>query len=210
VKPRIKVLVADDHAIVAEALTTSLSRWFRVVGMVTALHDVRDEIRIRQPDVVLLDLEFGRTSALTILPDLVDTFPTTNFVILTAFVEPAFADAALRAGALGYVVKNSAASELRVAIEEAAAGRIYLTPAVKARGAGGARPPGRATGFVLSDRQRDILGLLRQGLTHAATAKRLHIATKTVGYHIDSLGRRVGVAGTAQLIRWSEQFFREE
>lgn len=209
-RARTSVLVADDHAVVADALATSLGRWFNVVGTVTDLHRLDDEINAREPNVVLLDLEFGKTSSLTILADLVNRYIETRFVILTAFAEPAFADAAMRAGALGYVVKDSAASELRVAIEEAVAGRVYLTPLMQARGAGGAAPTSNVQGVVLTERQRSILGLLRQGLTHRAIATRLHISTKTVEYHIDTLGRRIGVIGTAQLIRWSEQFFREQ
>lgn len=207
---RAAVLVADDHAVVAEALATSLARWFQVVGTVTNLTRLEGEIAVKAPDVVLLDLEFGKTSALTILAGLVDRYPATKFVILTAFSEPVLADAALRAGAVAYVVKESAASELRVAIDEAVAGRTYLTPLMQVRGAGGATALPGATGVTLSDRQRSILGLLRQGLTYRNIAGRLRISTKTVEYHIDMLGRRLGVSGKAQLIRWSEQFFRDE
>ena len=195
---------------VAEALAASLARWFQVVGTVTNLARLDGEIAVKSPDVVLLDLEFGKTSALTILAGLVDSYPATKFVILTAFLEPVLADAALRAGAVAYVVKESAASELRVAIDEAVAGRTYLTPLMQVRGAGGATALPGATGVTLSDRQRSILGLLRQGLTYRNIAGRLRISTKTVEYHIDMLGRRLGVSGKAQLIRWSEQFFRDE
>jgi DNA-binding NarL/FixJ family response regulator len=196
--------------VVAEALAASLARWFQVVGTVTNLARLDGEIAVKSPDVVLLDLEFGKTSALTILAGLVDRYPATKFVILTAFLEPVLADAALRAGAVAYVVKESAASELRVAIDEAVAGRTYLTPLMQVRGAGGAAALPGATGVTLSDRQRSILGLLRQGLTYRNIAGRLRISTKTVEYHIDMLGRRLGVSGKAQLIRWSEQFFRDE
>ena len=195
---------------VAEALAASLARWFQVVGTVTNLARLDGEIAVKSPDVVLLDLEFGKTSALTILAGLVDRYPATKFVILTAFLEPVLADAALRAGAVAYVVKESAASELRVAIDEAVAGRTYLTPLMQMRGAGGATALPGMTGVTLSDRQRSILGLLRQGLTYRNIAGRLRISTKTVEYHIDMLGRRLGVSGKAQLIRWSEQFFRDE
>jgi DNA-binding NarL/FixJ family response regulator len=210
VKARAAVLVADDHAVVAEALATSLSRWFRVVGTVTRLDHLDGEIEAKSPDVVLLDLEFGKTSALTLLRGLVDRYPATKFVILTAYAEPALADAAFRAGAVAYVVKESAASELRIAIEEVLAGRTYLTPMMQARGAGGATARSKTKGVILSDRQRSILGLLRQGLTHRIIAGRLGISTKTVEYHIAMLKRRVGVSASAHLIRWSEQFFRDE
>lgn len=204
------ILVADDQPIMAEALSTSLRRWYRVVGVVTALDALEAEIALRSPDIVLLDLAFGKTSALALLPKFVDKFTETRFVILTAHVEPVMADAALRAGAMAYVVKHSASSELRVAIEEALAGRPYLTPIMRLRGAGGVTPLAELVPFVLSDRQRSILSLLRAGHTYRVVAGRLAISTKTVEYHVDALTRRLGIRGKAQLIRWSEQFFRTE
>ncbi len=204
------VLVADDHAVVAEALATSLGRWYRVVGIVTVLERVGAAIKALAPDVVLLDLMFAGKSALNVLGGLVERHSGTRFVILTAYVEPVFADMAIKAGALAYVVKESAASELRIAIEEALAGRIYITPMIRDRGAGGGTGLASPEGFQLSDRQRDILGLLRQGRTYRQIAESFQISTKTVEYHINMLKRRVGVGGRAQLIRWSEQFFREE
>jgi DNA-binding NarL/FixJ family response regulator len=204
------ILVADDQPIVAEALSASLKRWFRVVGIVTALDVLDAEIELRSPDIVLLDLAFGKISALELLPGLVDKHTRTRFVILTAHAEPVLADAALRAGAVGYVVKHSAASELRVAIDEALAGRIYLTPMMQSRGAGGTSPLAENFPIVLSDRQKSILGLLRAGHTYRVIASRLAISTKTVEYHVDMMTRRLGIRGKAQLIRWSEQFFRGE
>jgi DNA-binding NarL/FixJ family response regulator len=204
------ILVVDDHALVAEALANSLTRWFKVVGTITSLDRLETEIDLKSPEVVLLDLEFGKTSALAILGGLVDRHPGVKFVILTAHAEAVLADAALRAGAVAYVVKESAPAELRIAIEEAVAGRTYLTPALQARGAGGGAAIPHTVGMTLSDRQRDILGLLRQGRTYAKIAAHLRISTKTVEYHIDMLKRRVGVSGRAQLIRWSEQFFRDQ
>lgn len=204
------VLVADDHAVVAEALATSLSRWFRVVGIVTVLERLEAQIASLSPEVVLLDLMFGSKSALNVLAGLVERHPGTRFVILTAYVEPVLADAAIKAGALAYVVKESAASELRIAIEEALAGRLYITPMMQARGAGGRIGLPSLEGFQLSDRQRDILGMLRQGRTYRQIAESFQISTKTVEYHVNMLKRRVGIGGRAQLIRWSERFFREE
>jgi DNA-binding NarL/FixJ family response regulator len=204
------ILVADDQPIMAEALSTSLRRWYRVVGVVTELGLLETEVALRSPDIVLLDLAFGKTSALELLPRLVDRYPKTRFVILTAHAEPVMADTALRAGAMAYVVKHSAWSELRVAIEEALADRTYLTPVMQSRGAGGASPLAENVPFILSDRQRNILALLRAGHTYRDVAGRLAISTKTVEYHVDAMTRRLGIRGKAQLIRWSEQFFRSD
>lgn len=204
------ILVADDQPIVADALSASLGRWFHVVGSVTTLSTLDLEISARAPDIVLLDLAFGKSSALEILPRLVDRHPGTLFVILTAHAEPVLADAALRAGAVAYVVKHSATSELKVAIEEVLAGRTYLTPRLHSAGAGGAALFAEDVTIVLSDRQRSILGLLRAGLPYRVIATRLAISTKTVEYHVNTMTRRLGIRGKAQLIRWSERFFRDQ
>jgi len=203
--PRATILVADDQPIIAEALASSLDRWFDVVGFVTALSRLDAELAARSPDILLLDLSFGATSALTVLPDLVNRYPKTSVVILTAHIEPALAEAALRAGALGYVVKQSAATELRVAIEEVLAGRTYVTPLLQALGAN-AVDAALETELVLSDRQREILNLLRTGATFATIAQRLGISTKTVEYHVDTVGRRIGISGREQITRWADRF----
>jgi DNA-binding NarL/FixJ family response regulator len=201
------VLIADDHAVVAEALATALGRWFKVVGIVTVLDRLDGEIHTKRPKIVVLDLTFGKDSAIPILRKLVDQYPDTRFVVLTAHAEPVLADGALRAGALGFVVKESSATELRIAIEEALEGRTFLSPLMQAKGAGGNSTPAAAQGVLLTDRQRSILGLLRQGLTHSVIAGKLQISTKTVEYHVDVMGRRLGVVGRVQLVRWAEKFY---
>src|SRR5262249_30012392 len=135
--------------------------------------------------------------------------PATRFVILTMHEEPALADAALRAGAMAYVVKQSAASELRVAIDEAIAGRKYLTPIMKSLGAGGTAALEAREGFALSPRQRSVLGLLRMGHSSRAIGEAMGLSRKTVDYHIEVMCRHLGIRGRTQLIRWSETHFRE-
>lgn len=200
------VLIADDHPVVAEALSASLERWFRVAGSVETLDGLADAIRHKAPDVVVLDLSFGEESSLRVLPGLARAHPDTRFVVLTAHVEPVLVDAALRAGASAYVVKQSAPSELRVAMEEALAGRTYVTPLVRfqtpAPGEDPALPAPDA--IQISDRQLRILKLLRAGHTYRQIADELGIATKTVEYHINALRIRLGIARTSQLVRWAE------
>lgn len=200
------LLIADDHPIVAEALSASLERWFRILGSVVTLEALEDTLRDRAPEVVVLDLSFGEESSLRVLPNLARTYADTRFVILTAHVEPVLVDAALRAGASGYVVKQSAPSELRVAIEESLAGRIYVTPIIRHHapepGVDPALPGPDA--IQVSERQLRILRLLRAGHTYRQIADELGIATKTVEYHINVLRIRLGVPRTSQLLRWAE------
>lgn len=206
-RQRATVLIADDHPIVADALFTSLKRWFSVTGVITELDDLEDEIEATRPRIVLLDISFGNKSSLPLLPGLVLTFPRTRFVILTAHADPVLADAAMLAGAAAFVLKHSAGTELRVAIQEALAGRKYITPRLERGGAGGSTDAIDDQRIALSERQRDILGLLRAGHTYRVIADKLGISSKTVEYHVDSLTRRLGIRGKSQLIRWSERFF---
>jgi len=202
-----RILVADDHPIVAEALLTSLTRWFDVVGMVNTLDVLDAAIAEHSPDVVLLDLSFGRESSLSVLPGLVLKFARTRFVMLTAHPDPVLADAAMLAGARAFVLKHSAATELRIAIEEVLDGRRYMTPKMVLGGAGGGAASIPDERIELSDRQQRLLGLLRAGYTYQVIAEKLDISTKTVEYHVDTMTRRIGVRGKAQLIRWAERFF---
>ncbi len=204
------VLVADDHALIAEALSSSLGRWYQVVGIVTGLDGLESGISRTSPQIVLLDLAFGKVSALEALPRLVARYAETRFVILTAHADPVLADAALRAGAVAYIVKESAPAELRIAIDEALAGRTYVTPMMQRRGAGGGAFPDAASPIHLSERQRSVLARLRSGHSYANIAAEFDISTKTVEYHVATLTRRLGIHGKAQLIRWAERQFRDE
>jgi two-component system secretion response regulator SsrB len=208
-RQRPTILVADDHPIVAEALFTSLKRWFKVIGTVTDLDELETTIEDTHPRIVLLDLSFGKRSSLSVLPGLVLQFPKTRFIILTAHPDPVLADAAMLAGARAFVLKQSASSELRIAIQEVLAGKKYLTPTLKLGGAGGNAVPIDDDRIALSERQREILGLLRAGHPYRVVADKLGVSSKTVEYHVDSLTRRIGVRGKAQLIRWSERFFQD-
>ena len=205
---RPEILIADDHAVVADALAMALERWFRVAGIVTSLADLPDALRRLRPVVTLLDLSFGDRSSLRTLPKIVKEFPGTRFVILTAHPEQALVDAALRLGAYGYVVKNSAPAEVRVAIEEAIAGRQYITPLIKQPEDDEWIVPSElvSDSFDLNSQQIDILQRLRRGMSHRAIADSMGIATKTVEYHLEAVRSRTGITKTSQLVRWAERY----
>lgn len=204
---RVALLIADDHPIVAEGVSTSLERWFRIAGIVTNLVDLPNALRTHAPAVTVLDLTFGNESSLRMLPRLVRDFPATRFVILTAHNDSVLADKALQLGAKGFVVKRSAPAELRVAIEEVLADRIYVTPLVRdtpAREGIVPRDLAEPDQISLSERQVQILRDLRDGLSYREIADRMGLSTKTVEYHINLLRVRTGLGKTSQLIRWAE------
>jgi DNA-binding NarL/FixJ family response regulator len=204
---RTSIVIADDHLVVAEALAASLERWFRVEAIVDTLEGIPAALRRHTPAVTLIDLSFGQQSSLRNLHKLVKEHPNTAFVVLTAHPEEVLVDTALRAGAKGYVIKQSAPAEVRVAIEEALAGRTYVTPLVR-------RPPEGTEAIPrhlvqepepvkLSDRQVRILQLMSRGLTYREVADAMDISTKTIDYHLNLLRGKLGIAKVSQLVRWA-------
>jgi DNA-binding NarL/FixJ family response regulator len=205
---RPSVVIADDHLVVAEALATSLDRWFRVAEIVDTIEKIPAALRRHNPAVTLIDLSFGQNSSLRILPKLVKDHPSTAFVVLTAHPEEVLVDTALRAGAKGYVIKRSAPAEVRVAIEEALEGRTYVTPLVKRPPEGSEAIPRHLVQepdqIKLNERQVRILQLMATGMTYREVADTLAIHTKTIDYHLNLLRDKLGIAKVSQLVRWAE------
>jgi DNA-binding NarL/FixJ family response regulator len=204
---RAAIVIADDHPVIAEALSTSLAPWYRIAAVAHSLDALEGALRREAPALVVLDLSFGPANALNVLPKLVRNHPGTKFVVLTAFGERVLADACLTAGASGFVVKQSAASELRVAIEEALEGRVYVTPLIRAPTADDAVVPADLQLpplIPLTARQEAILRRLRAGQSYRVIAAEMELSMKTVEYHVRALRARLGLARTAQLIRWAE------
>ena len=141
----VRLVLADDHQVVRRGLQLLLDseQDFEVVAEAGDLHSARRHVRGHQPAVLVLDLNMPGGSALEAIPELRREAPDTEIVVLTMQDDPAFAREALRAGALAYVLKEAAESELVEAVRRAAAGEIYLTPQLGARIA--AAPPPRTS-----------------------------------------------------------------
>ena len=162
---RPRILLADDHRIVAEGLGAILAREFDLVGVVEDGQALIDAARALRPDVVVADIGMPRRNGFDALAELRKEDPGVRVVFLTMHPEPAYARRALEAGALGYVVKHSATEELVTAIRSALAGQTYVAPALAAELA---RPTGQAAGRArpagsMTPRQREILQLLADG-----------------------------------------------
>jgi DNA-binding NarL/FixJ family response regulator len=200
-KPRI--LLGDDHGLLLEAFTRLLEPEVTVVGRATdgrAL--VRAALGLR-PDVVVMDVSMPELNGLEAGRQIRQALPATRLVVLTVHEDPALAAEAFRAGASGFVVKSSAASELLQAIQYALAGRRYLTPRV----AGGdvralpAEPSGRSPIDRLSTREREVLQLVAEGRAMKEIGARLGITTRTVAFHKYRLMEKLGVRSTAELVQ---------
>ena len=199
---RLRILLADDHRLLREAFVQLLAPQFDVVGTVADGRALLDQAPGMEPDIIVLDIAMPLLDGLDAARQLKQSMPHVKLVFLTASIDPELAAAAFRAGAMGYVVKNSAASELVLAIQEAAAGRTYVTPLATAglvtnllqKSESGESPE-------LSDRQREVLQLLAEGRTMKEIAKRLKITARTVAFHKYKMMEELGVKSSAELIQ---------
>jgi DNA-binding NarL/FixJ family response regulator len=201
---RLRILLADDHRIVAEGLRRILEPGFDLVDIVDdglALLAAAKELK---PDVIVADISMPELNGLDALEELKKYDPNVRVVILTMHHNVTYARQALDAGALGYVLKHSAASELILAVEAAAAGKTFVTPAIagellEAMRNGDSNSDDPVQNLTL--RQREILHLLVDGHSAKAIAARLNISPRTVEFHKYAMMETLGVSSSAELIR---------
>ena len=200
--PEIRVVVADDHAIVRRGLRQVLGAdaGFALVAEAVDLDSARRAVLGHRPDVLVLDLNMPGGSTLQAIPELRSAFPDTQIVVLTMQNEPAYARQALKAGALGFVLKEAAESELLDAVRRAAAGEGYLNPRLGAQLA--AEPPsGLPDG--LTERELEILRLIALGHTNTEIAAQLFLSLRTVETHRSRIHRKLGIDSRAELVRYA-------
>ena len=198
---QIRVVVADDHAVVRRGLTALLqAEGCEVVAEAGDLDGARRFTLGHKPDVLVLDLNLPEGSSLKSVPSLRRECPGTQIVILTMQDEPAYARAALAAGALGYVLKDAAETELVEAVRRAASGEPYLNPRLGAKMAS-MPPPGPPDS--LSRREVAVLRLIALGPTHAEIATQLCLSVRTVETHRAHIQHKLGLLSRAELVRYA-------
>ena len=181
----IRVLVVDDHAVVRDGLRFFLlsSDEWEMVGEAADGQQAVELCTQRQPDVVLMDLRMPGTDGVSATRAIRRCCPQVRVIALTSFGEPELVRGALDAGAIGYLLKDVSAEELSDAIRAAYAGRPTLAPeAVQVLITHKSSP-----GHDLTARERDVLGLMVEGLSNPAIAARLVISLSTVKFHVSSV-----------------------
>jgi two-component system response regulator NreC len=198
----IKIVIADDHAIVRRGLRQLLDNeeGFEVVAEAEDVDSARRYLRGHHPDVLVLDLNMPGEPSIEAIPKLREEFPETQIVVLTMQNEPAYARSALSAGVLGYVLKESADAELVEAIRAAYAGEHYLNPRLGAKVAA-EPPPGPPDG--LSERELEILRLIALGYTNSQVAEELFLSVRTVETHRAHIQQKLGLSDRAELVRYA-------
>jgi two-component system response regulator NreC len=201
----ITLVLADDHVVVRSGLRLLLEAepGFTVLA---ESGDVEGTVRTvlgYKPDVLVLDLNMpGAQTSLEAMPRLAAASPATQVVILTMQDDPQFAREAMRAGALGYVLKEAADAELVEAVRRAAAGETYLNPRL---GAALAAAPSEAAGprDNLTDRELEILGLIAHGHTNAEIGALLFLSVRTVESHRAHIQQKLLLSSRAELVKYA-------
>lgn len=204
-KRRAKILLADDHAIVAEGLATLLKDDFEFVGAVRDGNELVEAARKLRPDVIVADIAMPVLSGMEALRRLKAIKSEAKVIFLTMHADAQLAGEAFRAGASGYVLKNSAGEELITAIDEVLQGRTYLTPLMTKDVIENLTAPPPSAQPKLTPRQRDVLRLIAEGRRMKEIASALGLSTRTVETHKYEMMRGLGVESTAELVRYAIQ-----
>ncbi|WP_086882455.1 response regulator [Streptomyces rhizosphaericus] len=200
---RLSVVIADDHPVVRAGMRVLLSQddSLEVVAESSTVPETVETVTEHRPSVLVLDLTMAGQSSLPSIPDLLAASPGTRILILTMQEDPAFARAALRIGAAGYLLKEAAAEELVGAARQVAKGATYLQPAMGARLAiADTGAPGTGGEASLTARELQILSLLALGHTNQEIARRLHVSVRTVETHRARIRDKLKTETRAELI----------
>jgi two-component system, NarL family, response regulator NreC len=197
----IRIVLADDHAVVRSALRMLLDAEadFEVVAEAGDVESALRYVRGHKPDVLILDLNMPGGSGLGAIPGVAEVSSATRVVVLTMQDEPAFAREALQAGALGYVLKEAADDQLVEAVRRAAAGETYLQPELGARLA--AEPSGPPDD--LTDREVEVLRLIALGHTNAEIAGQLYLSVRTIESHRAHIQQKLRLTTRSELVRYA-------
>ena len=199
---RPRVLLADDHALFLAAIERLLSDECTIVGRVYDGRALMAAAEQLAPDVILLDIGMPELNGLDAARRLPQILPTAKLVFLTMHEDPDLAAEAFRAGASGYLLKRSAATELSTAIREVMEGRSYVTPLLTRELVGSLLRTDRRS-VELTSRQREILQLIAEGHSMKQVAAVLNVTPRTIAFHKYQMMGHLKVKTTAELIQYA-------
>jgi DNA-binding NarL/FixJ family response regulator len=202
---RPRVLLADDHTLLLEAFGKLLAEDCDVVGMVADGRALVAAASTLKPDVVVVDVAMPLLNGIDAARQIKETLPDTRIVILTMNEDPDLVPEAFRAGASGYLLKRSAASELLTAIHEVVQRRSYVTPLITQGVPGWMMLGADANGSTghLTARQREVIQLVAEGRSMKEVANILNIAPRTVAFHKYRVMDQLRLKTTAELIQFA-------
>lgn len=203
------ILVVDDHPIVRQGLADLLDSQsdFFCCASVGSIANAQEAVVTHKPDVVLLDLRLGQVDGLESIKTLKSRFENLRIVIISQFDESVYAERALRAGAMGYVMKDQATEEVLGAIRTALAGQVYLSRAMTNRflqtNFTGKSAPRAASVEKLTDRELHVLQLLGIGMSTRKIAEQMHLSIKTIETYREHLKQKLGLSNSTELVHYA-------
>ena len=199
-----RVLLADDHPSTLEGLTAFLEPHFKSIGTVTDGRSLVDAALVLQPDLIILDITMPLLNGIDAAVQIKKSLPNVKLLFITMHVNPAYVEAALNAGASGYVLKSAAREELLDAIHAVLQGRIYVTQSLAGEQISRFKDPARAAATLhLSSREREVLQLIAEGRAAKEIAFLLGISAKTVAFHRGNIKAKLGLHSTAELTKYA-------
>jgi DNA-binding NarL/FixJ family response regulator len=200
---RPRVLLADDHPIVAEGVGRLVSDVAELVGQVNDGRRLVEEARRLRPDIIVTDVAMPGMSGIDAMRQLKAEGSEARFIFLTIHTEARLAADAIRSGASGYLLKQAAGSELLDAIQAVIGGRTYLTPLITGDVLRDLTSSRESPEVELTLRQREVLRLLAQGKRMKEIAAELDISVRTVENHKSNLLQVLNLESTADLVRFA-------
>ncbi|OED48901.1 response regulator transcription factor [Leisingera sp. S232] len=197
----VKVLIVDDHPMVAEGIQSILESYgdIAVVGSLTDGREAVNQIGTLRPDVVLMDLNMPRLGGLSATEIILEQHPGTRILILSMHDSAEYISSALSHGAMGYVLKDVPTDEIKQAIDAVMQGKTYLCTGA----AGSLEPKDGNSREALTGREQTILLELAQGKSNKEVAQALDISVRTVETHRKNIKRKLGISSTAGLTRYA-------
>jgi DNA-binding NarL/FixJ family response regulator len=203
----LRILIAEDHPLFRKGMISLLSSApkFEVVGEVATGEEAVARAADVQPDVILMDLQMPEVNGIEATRRILQESPNIRILVVTLFEDEDSVFMALRAGARGYVLKDSEEAEMLASIRAVGKGEAIFSPAIATRVLAyfAASPPGGVTPQAfptLTDREREILNLIAQGHPNPSIARQLTLSTKTVGNYVSNIFTKLQVADRAQAI----------
>jgi DNA-binding NarL/FixJ family response regulator len=196
-----KILFADDHLMVAEALVEHLEDSFDVVGIVSDGLQLLEAARKNLPDLIIADISMPGMSGMQVLRRLRGEGLKVKLLFLTMHADPQLAREAMTAGASGYLLKDAACEELVLAVRQVLGGNIYLSSRLARQVV--TSTPARTAAESMTPRQRDVLELIVEGLTMKEVGAALNLSRRTVETHKYGLMQKLGVQTTAALVQYA-------
>jgi DNA-binding NarL/FixJ family response regulator len=194
----IRIIVADDHALILKGLCSLLETAgdIELLGECDNGIDALELVRTCSPDVAVLDISMPGMDGITLAAQLTADYPRTVVVILSTHDDPMLYEQACNVGVCGYVLKNTAFDVLLDTIRSVASGKNLMAPHQSF-------PPDSPRTYVLTDREREVLSLISNGLTNRMIAENMKISINTVDRHRSNMMMKLGLHSTAELVRYA-------